>query len=324
MVSTSDRRSDSSGASKRRRNVYISTAPKNGKRAPDAAGRPVARAERPASGKAATGKAALDRPASSAPSAARLKAEQRKAQRESRMSAQVRARRLRIGGAAAVVVLVLVACVALYNSPLFAIRAIEVVGVEHVSAETVRALAQVPSDATLIRFPADAVAARVGANPWVASVTVSRIFPSGMRIRVVERVPLAIVDAGPAMWLIDGTGSVIATASADASGTLPVIRDVPGLDLKPGRRTVSEPLLNALSVLTGISHTLAATVQSMSAPTIDGTAITTVDNIEIVIGEAVDLAKKDALAQRILKEHPGKVVSIDVRNTDRSTWRGLK
>ena len=49
-------------------------------------------------------------------------------------------------------------------------------------------------------------------------------------------------------------------------------------------------------------------MQSISAPTIDGTAITTVDNIEIVIGEAVDLAKNDALAQRILKEHPGKVV----------------
>jgi len=240
------------------------------------------------------------------------------------MSAQVRARRLRVGGAVAAVVLVFVACIAVYNSPLFAIRTIEVVGAQHVSAETVRALAQVPANATLIRFPADAVAARVGADPWIASVTVSRVFPSGMRIRVVERVPLAIVDAGPAMWLIDGTGSVIATASADASGTLPVIRDVPGLDLRPGRRTVSEPLLNALKVMTGISGTLAATVQSISAPTIDGTALTTVDHVEIVIGEAVDLATKDALAQRILKEHPGKVVSIDVRNTDRSTWRGLK
>jgi cell division septal protein FtsQ len=319
-VSTSDRRSGSSGASKRRRNVYISTAPKNGDKRTDAVGRQApARVEHPASDKPGA-----VRPAAGAPSAARLRAEQRKAQRETRMSAQTRARRFRVGAIAASAVLVLAACIALYNSPLFAIRTVEVVGAQHVPAETVRALARVPADATLIRFPADAVAQRVGADPWIASVSVTRVFPSGMRIRVVERVPVAIVDAGASMWLIDGTGSVIATPSADASGTLPVIRDVPGLDLRAGRRTISEPLLNAIKVLTGISSTLAATVASVSAPTIDGTALTTAGNIEIVVGEAVDLPTKEALAQRILKEHPGKVVSIDVRNTDRSTWRGLK
>jgi cell division protein FtsQ len=240
------------------------------------------------------------------------------------MSAQMRARRLRTGALVAAVVLILVGCVALYNSPLFTIRTVEVAGVQHVTAEQIRALARVPADATLIRFPADAVAQRVGTDPWIASVTVSRVFPSGMRIRVVERVPIAIVDAGASMWLVDVTGSVIATPSADASGTLPVIMDVPGLDLKPGRRTVSEPLLNAIKVLAGISPGLAATVRSISAPTIDGTALTTADHVEIVVGEAVDLATKDALAQRILREHSGKVVSIDVRITDRSTWRGLK
>ncbi len=324
-MSTSDRRSDSSGASKKRRNVYISTSPKKESKGADVAGRTAPpRVGRPAKRAATAGAAGESRSAPSAPSAARVRAEQRKTQRQTRMSAQMRARRLRTGAVLAAVVLALVGCVAIYNSPLFTIRTIEVVGAQHVPAAQVRALAAVPPDATLIRFPADAVAQRVGADPWIASVTVSRVFPSGMRIRVVERVPVAIVDAGPSMWLIDASGSVIATPSADASGTLPVITDVPGLDLKPGRRTVSEPLLNAIGVLTGISPALAATVRSVSAPTIDGTALTTADHVEIVVGEAVDLTTKDALAQRILREHPGKVVSIDVRIPDRSTWRGLK
>ena len=77
-------------------------------------------------------------------------------------------------------------------------------------------------------------------------------------------------------------------------------------------------------MLNGISRTLAATVLSVSAPTIDGTALSTADHVEIVFGEAVDLTTKDALARRILTEQKGKVVSIDVRITDRPTWRGLK
>ena len=255
---------------------------------------------------------------------ARERAAKLKAEREGRMSAQRRARRLRIGGIGAAVLVVFAACAGLYNSSLFTIRTVEVVGTAHVSADTVRALARVPAGATLVRFPADAVAQRVSADPWIASVSVSRVFPSGMRIRVVERVPVAIVDAGVSMWLIDGMGAVIATPTADASGTVPLITDVPGLDLKSGRRTSSEPLLNALKVLGGISRTLAATVVSVSAPTIDGTALTTRNHIEIVIGEAIDLTTKDALARRILNEQKGKVVSVDVRITDRPTWRGLK
>lgn len=222
------------------------------------------------------------------------------------------------------VVAVLVACIGLYNSQLFAIRTVEIVGVDHITTETVRKLAAVPADATLIRFPADVVAERVALDPWVESVSVSRVFPSGMRIRVVERAPIAAVDAGPLMWLVDRSGSVIATASAATSGSVPTITDVPGLDLKPGRRTTSEPLLNAIKVLAGLSKQLAGTIRTVSAPTIDGTALVTVDRVEIVIGEATDLATKDALARRILTEQRGKVVSVDVRVVDRPTWRGLK
>jgi cell division protein FtsQ len=314
VVSTSDRRSDSSGASKKRRNVYISTAPKERARTGAAGRKDAPRGEHPRGARADAGRA----------SAARERAALLKAERETRISVQRRTRRLRIASGVAAIAAVLAACVGLYSSPLFTIRTVEVVGATHVSADAIRTLARVPADATLIRFPADAVVERVSTNPWVASASVSRVFPSGMRIRVVERVPVAIVDEGSSMWLMDASGSAIASASADASGTLPVIGDVPGLDLKAGRRTTSEPLLNAIRVLTGISSTLRATVRAVSAPTIDGTALTTADHVEIVIGEAVDLLTKDALARRILSEQQGKVVSIDVRITDRPTWRGLK
>jgi hypothetical protein len=49
----------------------------------------------------------------------------------------------------------------------------------------------------------------------------------------------------------------------------------------------------------------------------------TTDNIEIVIGEAIDLAKKDAIVLTVMREKSGSVVTIDVRSTDAAIIRGL-
>ncbi len=232
--------------------------------------------------------------------------------------------RLRAAAVAAGILLVGTGCGALYRSQLLQVRRVEVVGVSHLSAAKVRALARVPSDATLIRFPADAVASRVISDPWVRSAQISRVFPDGMRIRVVERTPVAIVDVGTRFWLVDGAGFVIAEQSGEVTAAAVVVRDVDGLDPKPGRRTTSETLLNAIAVLTGLSPPLLAQVVSVSAPSVDGTTLFTRDRVEIVFGSAAESATKDALVRRIMGELRGKVVSIDVRTTDRPTWRGLR
>jgi cell division protein FtsQ len=224
---------------------------------------------------------------------------------------------------AAGVVLSLAACIAVYRSDLLPIERVEVLGNVHLSTERVRALAKVPADATLIRFPATQVAARVGADPWVAEVTVSRVFPDAMRIRVVERRPAAMVDTGATLWLVDGAGMVLGKRSIEQTATTVVIRDVPGLALRAGKVVSSGPLLNAVAVLEGLSTQLRARVGSVSAPTEDGTTLYTRDKIEIVFGEASDVRAKDALVRRILEEQKGKVISIDVRTVDRPTWRGL-
>jgi cell division protein FtsQ len=257
------------------------------------------------------------------PTRAEREARERRATRDAMLVSRRRRVQLRAGLAAVLAVSLVAGCVALYRSPILTVGRVEVVGATHVGADRVRTLAAVPADATLIRFPADDVVARVSADPWVASVTVSRLFPDGMRIRVVERSPVAMVDLGQTFVLVDATGMVIAKRAVEQTATGIVIRDVSGLDLRPGRRTTSEPLLNAIAVVGAISERLRSMIGSVSAPTIDGTTLHTRDRVEIVFGEASDAAKKDALVLRILDEHRGKVVSIDVRTVDRPTWRGL-
>jgi cell division protein FtsQ len=248
---------------------------------------------------------------------------ERRATRDAKLTSQRRGVQLRAAAVFLAVVGIVSGCGALYRSPLLTVKRVEVVGANHVGADRIRTLAAVPGDATLIRFPADDVAERVGRNPWVASVTVSRLFPDGMRIRISERNAVAMVDVGQSLMLVDSTGMVLAKRSVEQTSTSIVIRDVPGLDLKAGRRTTSEPLLNAIAVVEVLSGTLRARIGSVSAPTIDGTTLYTRDRVEIVFGEAAGGRTKDALALRILDEHRGKVVSIDVRTIDRPTWRGL-
>lgn len=315
-MSSSDRRSGSSGRSKKRETVFISTSQRDRARTSGrAAGASPGKGRQPA-------RVVGHKPEGL--SASRRRADELRSAREKRLSAQRIASRLRIGALIAAVVIVIAGCVALYTSSLLPVDKVEVVGNRHITRQAVLALAKVPDNATLIRFPGDAVAKRVSASPWVSSVAVSRVFPSGMRIRITERAPVAIVDAVETVWLVDSSGMVIAKPTTETSETIPVIRDVPGLDPKPGRRTTSEPLLNAVKILTGMDRRLIGTVRSVSAPSVDGAVLVRSDHLEIVVGEAVDLETKSRLALQILSDQKGKVVSIDVRVVDRPTWRGIK
>jgi cell division protein FtsQ len=254
----------------------------------------------------------------------------KRSERERRLFEHKRQTQIRVVFVVLAVLAFVAAIVGVYRSPLFSITRVEVVGTERMSRQEVIKLAAVPSDSTLIRFPADAVAANVAKDPRVASVIVSRVFPDAMRIRVEERHAIAVVDAGTTTWLIDAQGFVIAAGPGAPTGSVPatspavpLIRDVKGLDLKAGRKTTSEPLLNAVTVLSTISAELRAQVKVVSAADIDATTLFTTDKVEIVFGSATDAAKKDAIVRGILADQHGRVVSIDVRTTDRPTWRGL-
>jgi cell division protein FtsQ len=219
---------------------------------------------------------------------------------------------------------VVVSCVLLYNSSLFPVKSVEVTGNERLTEAHVRDLAAVPSDATLLRFPADEVGERVKADPWVASVSVSRDFPDTMQIRVVEREPAALVDLVEEYLVVDADGHMIERRSLEETTALVVIRDVEGIDPTPGRRSTSEGLRNALDILTRLSEEMRSQTRAISVPTIDETALLTNEGVEIFFGIAEDVEKKDLVAREILAEQAGAVVFIDVRAVDRPIWRGLE
>ncbi len=212
---------------------------------------------------------------------------------------------------------------ALWRAPLFPVETVEVTGASRLTTQSVLASAAVPADATLPRLPKSQILARLTANPWVAEASLTRTLPGTVKIAIVERTPVALVDAGGAeLWLISSDGHWLGRRSAEDTIVVPTVREAPGAVPIAGKATSSKELRNALAVITGLSPELRGRVKTVSAPTVDKTALTLADSIQVFVGSAEEIAKKDQLVREILGKEK-KLVYINVRVVERPTWRGL-
>jgi cell division protein FtsQ len=328
MASSSGQWSDSSGASKKRRDPGVPRA--EGPRRTSEAGPQAARSVRtrhpgpdgPTEGGRTRSTHGPRGRGRSAPTGEAY-AKRKRAEREERRAGSSAHARRRTVALLVLAVLVVAGVLALYRSSALRVSSIQVTGVHELTASSVVRLAAVPKDATLLRVSTKAIGRRVARSAWVSSVHVRRALPHTLIIEVTERRPFALLDMGDTFWLVDSGGVALARESLDATSSLVVVRDVTGLEPKAGTRLASKTLVNALNVLRGLSASLRSQIRVVSAPSIDETSQITKSGIEILNGSADERATKDALARRILREQKGKVVFVDVRTTSRPVWRGL-
>ena len=59
------------------------------------------------------------------------------------------------------------------------------------------------------------VRARIEKFPFVKSASVSRALPSGVRVTIVERIPVAVVRMTTGNYLVDGEGTLLAAVKTD-------------------------------------------------------------------------------------------------------------
>lgn len=248
----------------------------------------------------------------------------KRAARETRLARQRHALRVRIALVVLLIVGVIGGGVSLYRSSLLSITEIEVEGVVELTADEVIDVAALPEGSTLLRFPRAEMEVRLAAHPWIAAAHISRRLPDGLVIHIDERSPAALVDTGEAtFWLVDANAMVLGQRTPETTETVTVIRDLTDFEPVAGERSDSVSLENALRVLEGLSEEMLARVRAVSAPSVDLTTLMTVEDIEVLVGSAEDIEKKDAVALRIMEEQAETVVHINVRTVDRPTWRGL-
>ncbi|MDX6199152.1 MAG: cell division protein FtsQ [Actinomycetota bacterium] len=236
------------------------------------------------------------RPAKVVPATARLKA---------KASAERWARRRRVLrragiGAAAFAPLALLAWL-LLMSPLLAVRHVAVTGTSRLSADQVRAAADVVRGMPLARVDASSVVRRVEALRAVADVRVTRAWPSTLKLQVVERTPVAGVVTRSGVVLVDPTGVLFADAPALPPGVvrLQVVRPGPK---DPTTRA-------ALGVLAVLPEPMRGRVRIIRAASPSSVTLVLRDGRRVLWGGVDDTALKVAAAEALLKM-PGSVYDV--------------
>lgn len=92
------------------------------------------------------------------------------------------------------------------SASFFEARNVDISGAKRASAEQIRTVVRsLASDTGVWRADLAEISAKVEALPWVRTALVTRVLPDGLRVRVIERVPTAVVrmSTGKFVWVDD-------------------------------------------------------------------------------------------------------------------------
>lgn len=251
---------------------------------------------------------------------------------------------VRLGLLISVVLVLVVAGAALYFSDLFPVKEIKVEGAEHLTTREMEALAQVPSDTTLLRVDTGAIEKNLLRDAWIQDVAIHRDFPNTLRIVVTEREISAVVEVptenakSTQPWAISSDGiwlMAIPDQDTDLGQTISQqiytdvenvlhITDVPyGIEPEIGSHCSDENVNNALAIVAGMTTELADQVKIVSATDAESTKLTLDNGVEIAFGKAEDIREKERVCLELMKQNPDKIAYINVRSVDRVTYRSL-
>jgi cell division protein FtsQ len=197
--------------------------------------------------------------------------------------------------------------------PGFDAKEITVSGNRRVSRSEILMHAAVAPHVSIWLQNTGAMARRIAEIPYIATVTVRRIPPAILRIRVAERVPYAEIRSGWEDALVDRSLRVL--EPADPGTTLPVIVLDRDIELVPGefvRGRTATDLVHACSALIAARITPA----ELELDRFGGLVATLPSGVRLMLGSQSDLAQKLALVHAILGQAvaPGRrIAAIDLR-----------
>jgi cell division protein FtsQ len=220
---------------------------------------------------------------------------------------------------------VLVACAAvvallggvwlwLRDSSLVAVDRVAVTGISGPDAGQIRqALTAAARNMTTLDVHMNQLRTAVAPYPVVKDLKVSTQFPHGMRIRVVEQIPVGAVTVGGRSIAVAGDGTLLHDVAASAS--LPAIP----LRVVPGGTRVSDPQARAaLAVLAAAPYQLLSRISQVSTDPSHGLVAQLRSGPSIYFGNASRLSAKWIAATAVLADAGSAGASyIDVTDPER-------
>ena len=156
------------------------------------------------------------------------------------------------------------------------------------TADEVRAVAQVETGVPLLRVPTGEIESRVTALPQVASATVTRAWPDTIVIDVVRRAPVALVAVTGGYDVVDASGAVIRTVPSVQEG-VPVVQ------------ATGAGLEAAIAVARELPEQIRRKVVTVEASTRNDVTLMLRDGAQVMWGSAEDGAFKAEVLQTLFQ-----------------------
>jgi cell division protein FtsQ len=220
-------------------------------------------------------------------------------------------RRLRRVVAVGVLALVVVAAALVVRSPVLDVDRVQVSGADRTGTDAVRQAAGIALHRPMIDVDTGAARARLLALPWVERASVTRSWPSSIKVSVVERVPIAVVPAGQAGFaIVDKGGRVVMVAPTAPEGVIVL------LGLAPPGVAGSSLAPEAAGLLTVAAALPAKMVGRIAAVAVapDGVELRLAPAGVVRLGPPIDVAAKLLAALTMLDQVDlAHACTIDVR-----------
>ena len=144
----------------------------------------------------------------------------------------------------------------LSDSERFKVSRLQIEGTELLEPASIRAVAGITDDDSLLLFEAEAARQRVEAMPYVKSCSIQRAYPDTVIIRVEERRPEAYLLVHHRTYEIDDEGVLLRELDPLAPYPGPLISEIPDIGfVELGERIENETLSNALALWAAFKNT---------------------------------------------------------------------
>ena len=201
-----------------------------------------------------------------------------------------RSGRFRLWSLLAVCVLTVLAVLAWFT-PVLSVSTVRIDGLVAVPEQQVRAKLVIPSGRSMLRIDTDAMARRVASIPKVRTARVQRVFPSTVKVTVVERTPVLFWDSSQGAHLMDAE-SVEFAIEAPPVGVPKLSTEHPG-----GADPVTRAAVAVLSVLPAA---LTTQVDEVVARSISNISLNLSDGRTVLWGGINDAERKAAVVMPLL------------------------
>ncbi len=195
----------------------------------------------------------------------------------------------------------------LFQSPLMAIRQIEVAGSRNANVAAVLERHNVVPGVPTISVRTSALETDVERDPWVARARATITWPGTVVVTVLEHQPVAWVEIGDDWYRASATGAIVEQTNPSKRGAR--VR-LGGLSAVPGDTLTGRRVLAALEFVAMLPEELQR--RALVASGGDGTLVARIRSHPVDLGSPMDMREKAAALTAILADGVAKGAAISL------------